>query len=134
LYGDEQGFYLHDSTAENYIYGRQPMTSSEAWQLHGCYTGRASYQFKNMPFTSQSRNGCQDNLQSLDHFNQSHPSFLFTQQLNWLYSSYSIFTNAFRLETLMEQKLNDINGNPNGQSLWSVSRSFQYFQTRSANV
>src|SRR4051812_38238041 len=36
-YGEEQAFYVLDSTAENYVYGRQAMSAAQAWKLHGCY-------------------------------------------------------------------------------------------------
>ncbi len=35
LWGEEQAFYVLDNTAGNYIFGRQPMSSSTAWQTHG---------------------------------------------------------------------------------------------------
>jgi len=39
-YGEEQPetVYLLDGQASNYIFGRQPMASSIAAQMHGCYT------------------------------------------------------------------------------------------------
>ena len=36
-WGEEQAFYVLDSTASNYVFGRQPMTSAQAWQMHGMY-------------------------------------------------------------------------------------------------
>jgi len=36
-YGEEQGLYLLDNSAANYVFGRQAMTSTPAWQRHGCY-------------------------------------------------------------------------------------------------
>ncbi|KAI7053811.1 glycosyltransferase family 5 protein, partial [Hortaea werneckii] len=35
-WGEEQAFYVLDNTASNYIYGRQAMSSAQAWQMHGC--------------------------------------------------------------------------------------------------
>jgi alpha-1,3-glucan synthase len=35
-WGEEQAFYALDNTASNYVFGRQAMTSSQAWQIHGC--------------------------------------------------------------------------------------------------
>ena len=37
MWGEEQAFHLFDNTASNYLYGRQAMTSAQAWQDHGCY-------------------------------------------------------------------------------------------------
>ncbi|KAI8924847.1 hypothetical protein BC831DRAFT_427395 [Entophlyctis helioformis] len=99
-YGDEQGFYLHDSRSENYIYGRQPMTGAVAWQNHGCYTGNASYQFRGMPFTAQSRAGCHDASQSLDHFDAVHPNYLYLQQMFGLLRRVDVLVNGFGLTTL----------------------------------
>lgn len=43
-WGEEQAFYVLDSTANNYVFGRQSMSSATAWQDHGCYTvGNARY-------------------------------------------------------------------------------------------
>jgi alpha-1,3-glucan synthase len=36
-WGEEQAMYVLENTAGNYIFGRQPLTSTIAWQLHGCY-------------------------------------------------------------------------------------------------
>ena len=38
LWGEEQEFYILDNTADNYIFGRQSMSSATAWQDHGCYS------------------------------------------------------------------------------------------------
>jgi alpha-1,3-glucan synthase len=44
LWGEEQAFYVLDSTASNYVFGRQPMSSNSAWQQHGCYRlGHSQY-------------------------------------------------------------------------------------------
>lgn len=37
-WGEEQAFYVLDNTANNYVFGRQSMSSATAWQDHGCYT------------------------------------------------------------------------------------------------
>ena len=36
-WGEEQAFYVLDNTANNYVFGRQSMSSATAWQDHGCY-------------------------------------------------------------------------------------------------
>lgn len=33
--GEEQAYYVLENTASNYVFGRQPLASSVAWQLHG---------------------------------------------------------------------------------------------------
>lgn len=71
FWGEEQSLYILDSTASNYVYGRQPMSSNRAWQLHGCYKlGDTSY--VNFPL-GPAATGCSDNGVSLDHKDPSHP-------------------------------------------------------------
>jgi glycosidase len=48
LWGEEQAFYVLDNTANNYIFGRQAMSSATAWQTHGCYR-------QDLPSTTSSR-------------------------------------------------------------------------------
>jgi alpha-1,3-glucan synthase len=75
-YGDEQGMYVFDNGASNYLYGRQPMASSTAWQRHGCYH-LGSDQYYNMPL-EKSLIGCEDPWNSLDHFD---PTSMVRRQL-----------------------------------------------------
>ncbi|EEB07807.1 alpha-1,4-glucan synthase Ags1 [Schizosaccharomyces japonicus yFS275] len=65
-YGDEQGLYILDNTAGNYLYGRQPMNSAWAWYLHGCY-GLNATQYPSIDLTP-AKNGCHDEWNSYDHF------------------------------------------------------------------
>jgi alpha-1,3-glucan synthase len=118
LYGDEQGFFLHDSRTENYIYGRQPMTNAEAWQIHGCYQGNASYQFIGMPFSEKSRNGCLDDSQSLDHFKYASDEFLYTQHMYQVRDLYPTLKDGFRSEIKKKVYL------PDGSVLWSIERGY----------
>ena len=37
LWGEEQGFYILDAIADNYVYGRQPIFPQTAWHTHGCF-------------------------------------------------------------------------------------------------
>ncbi|CAE6372950.1 alpha-1,3-glucan synthase [Rhizoctonia solani] len=57
-YGEEQDFYLYDNGASNYLFGRQPMTSSQAWQRQEYYQ-LGSEQYFNMQF-EKSLLGCED--------------------------------------------------------------------------
>lgn len=81
------------------------MTSSLAWQLHGCFNLNASYQFFELPFT-RARVGCTDDAQSLDHFNQASPSFLFVKQLFHALRDYPLLTDGLNVETLSQQTWN----------------------------
>lgn len=71
LWGEEQDFYILDSTAANYVFGRQAMSSAIAWQSHGCYNLGVS-QYFDFPIDAAAK-GCQDDLASLDHRDPSHP-------------------------------------------------------------
>lgn len=70
-WGEEQAFYVLDNTADNYIFGRQPISSSAAWQTHGCYK-LGSVQYYQMPLDSALR-GCEDERVSWDHRDPAHP-------------------------------------------------------------
>ena len=70
LWGEEQAFYLLDNTAPNYIFGRQAMSASLAWQTHGCYR-LGSAQYYQFPVES-ALNGCDDEWNSLDHRDPAH--------------------------------------------------------------
>jgi alpha-1,3-glucan synthase len=37
LLGEEQGYYILDAIADNYVYGRQPIFPQTAWHTHGCF-------------------------------------------------------------------------------------------------
>ncbi|KAG8962311.1 Cell wall alpha-1,3-glucan synthase ags1 [Tulasnella sp. 419] len=65
-YGEEQAMYLFDNGAANYMFGRQPMSDSIAWQRHGCYK-LGSQQYFHMP-VQKGILGCMDDWNSLDHF------------------------------------------------------------------
>ncbi|BFZ64122.1 hypothetical protein YB2330_005261 [Saitoella coloradoensis] len=64
VWGEEQAFYTLDNTAANYLYNREPMTSTLAWELHGCYQ-LGSEAYPNFPLES-ALYGCEDNSLSLD--------------------------------------------------------------------
>lgn len=63
-YGEEQSFSVLDSTAPVYLYGRQPMSSNRAWQIHGCYS--AGYEtYVDLPL-GPALHGCHDETNGLD--------------------------------------------------------------------
>lgn len=79
LWGEEQGFYVIDSTAENYNYGRQAMSSSPAWQIHGCYQlGVSTY--RKFPL-QKALHGCHDDWNSLDHRDPTAPIRLISKHM-----------------------------------------------------
>jgi alpha-1,3-glucan synthase len=101
LWGEEQAFYVLDSTASDYIFGRQSMSSSPAWQIHGCY-GLGSSQYYNFPADS-ALYGCHDDSVSMDHRDPSHPirniikSFYSTRQ------NYPVLNDGYFLQSLSNQ-------------------------------
>ena len=103
------------------------MTSSIAWQLHGCYQGNASYQYLDMPF-DRIRKGCLDDSQSLDHFDTASPSFLFLKHLYRLRLDYPVLQDGMRLDMLSKQTeiirvlSNEYITNYTIAGLWSVVR------------
>ncbi|KAJ9131638.1 Cell wall alpha-1,3-glucan synthase mok13 [Pleurostoma richardsiae] len=100
-YGQEQGLYILDNTAENYIFGRQPMTPSTAWKLHGCYH-MDSEQYKHWPVT-QARNGCNDESVTLDHRDPSHPVRNIIKSMYHMRENYPSLESGWLLQKLANQ-------------------------------
>ncbi|KAJ3781651.1 glycoside hydrolase family 13 and glycosyltransferase family 5 protein [Lentinula aff. detonsa] len=92
-YGEEQEFYVFDSTASNYLYGRQAMTASLAWKFHGCYH-LGSQQYFNMPL-SKALLGCDDPTVGLDHFDPTTPTRLLFARFNELRGRYESLRDGF---------------------------------------
>jgi len=102
LQGEEQEMYIFDSTAANYLYGRQPMSSNLAWQAHGCYGGADSLgaeQYFNMPF-NKSITGCKDDWNSLDHFDPTAPSRQVMSRFYQLREEYPALLDGYSLSQL----------------------------------
>ena len=71
FYGEEQAFYVLDSTAQNYLYGRQGMSAALAWKMHGCYTAGTTI-YVDWP-AEKVLTGCNDESVAYDHRDASHP-------------------------------------------------------------
>ena len=93
---------MHDSIAENYVYGRQPMSASLAWVLHGCFKGNASYQYYQIPF-DKIRNGCNDISQTYDHFDVTSSQYTLLKQMHELRSIYKVLNDGLNLQTLSKK-------------------------------
>ncbi|KAI1850190.1 hypothetical protein JX265_013469 [Neoarthrinium moseri] len=124
-WGEEQSFYIVDSTAENYVYGRQPMSASRAWQIHGCYALEDS-SYVVFPLES-ALEGCHDDNVSLDHKDPSHPVRNIIKRMYELRQQYPALNDGYHLEALSSQT-NDLylegsNGTPSPTGIWSVYRS-----------
>ncbi|CUA76935.1 alpha-1,3-glucan synthase [Rhizoctonia solani] len=124
-YGEEQDFYLFDNGASNYLFGRQPMTSSQAWQRHGCYK-LGSEQYFNMRL-EKSLLGCEDDWNSLDHFDPSAGSRRMMAHFHYLRKQYPVLTDGFRLlqngNWTSYIQLPGSNKTETEIGWWSVSRS-----------
>ncbi|KAF2759017.1 alpha-1,3-glucan synthase Ags2 [Pseudovirgaria hyperparasitica] len=124
LWGEEQMFYVLENQAADYVFGRTPMGSSRAWQLHGCYKiGQEVY--VNQPFDSANR-GCEDDSVSLDHRDPSHPIRNIIKRMYELREQYPVLNDGFTVETLMNRTqsvyLPGSLGMPSPTGLWSIYR------------
>ncbi|GFZ48862.1 hypothetical protein JCM24511_06611 [Saitozyma sp. JCM 24511] len=92
-WGEEQAFYVLDNLAGNYLYGRQPMSSSMAWQQHGCYKV-GSEKYFNFPLDG-ALYGCQDPNVGLDHRDPSHPVRGIIKRFLELRTVYPVLNDGF---------------------------------------
>ncbi|KAK1753174.1 family 5 putative glycoside hydrolase family 13/Glycosyltransferase [Echria macrotheca] len=92
-WGEEQAFYVLENIAGNYLYGRQPMTSTVAWELHGCYKV-GSEKYFNFPLDA-ALYGCDDPNVSLDHRDPSHPVHGILKRFLELRSHYPVLNDGF---------------------------------------
>ncbi|KAL8992257.1 MAG: hypothetical protein Q9169_007240 [Polycauliona sp. 2 TL-2023] len=125
IWGQEQAFYLLDNTASNYVFGRQPMGSNIAWQMHGCYKLGNSRQ-ANWP-SGPHLDGCQDDWNGLDHRDPSHPvRNIFTTMFE-MRRRYPVLNDGFQIQTLSKSTydlyLPASDDQATETGLWSVMRS-----------
>ncbi|WVQ83663.1 hypothetical protein IAT38_005806 [Cryptococcus sp. DSM 104549] len=97
-YGEEQAFYLLDNGANNYLYGRQSMVSSQAWKRHGCYR-LGSSQYYNMPY-DKVLTGCDDPWNQLDHFDPTAEPFRGIRNMLYLRTQFPSLQDGFSLVAL----------------------------------
>lgn len=125
LWGEEQAFYILDSTAANYIFGRQPITATPAWQTHGCYA-LGSEQYFEMPL-EKALTGCEDDSVALDHRDPSHPVHNIIKSMYWLRTQYPVLNDGFFLQSLSKQTREEVFPGSNGTAtifgMWSVLRN-----------
>ncbi|KAK5113286.1 hypothetical protein LTR85_010903 [Meristemomyces frigidus] len=123
-WGEEQAFYTLDSTASNYVYGRQSMSSAQAWQMHGCHVV-ADANLNNAPFNS-SHYACQDDNVSLDHRDPSHPAYGVHKEMYEMRRRFPVLNDGWNLNELSKQTFNYTLPGSFGVStetgLWSVLR------------
>ncbi|KAI8457791.1 hypothetical protein BY996DRAFT_4577963 [Phakopsora pachyrhizi] len=124
FYGEEQAMYLYDSQASNYLYGRQAMTATRAWQKHGCYKV-GSEQYFNFPL-DKALNGCHDEWNSLDHFDPASPVRNIMTHFIHLRTQYASLQDGFNLVQLGNwtsySQLPGSNHTQTEWGFWSVNR------------
>ncbi|CAK5276043.1 unnamed protein product [Mycena citricolor] len=125
FYGEDQGFYVFDSLASNYLYGRQAMTSTHAWKRHGCYHLGSDQYFDFS--TSPAFLGCHDDWNALDHFDPTaEPRRLVARMLE-LRGIYGALQDGFGLTQLGNWthfiQRPGSNGVMTEMGLWSISRT-----------
>lgn len=124
MWGEEQAQYVLENTASNYLYGRQPMVSTVAWQLHGCYNvGQEKYADI---YLDSALLGCQDDTVSYDQRNPAHPVRNIIKRMYELRSAFPALNDGFNLTKLSNQTydiyLPGSKGTPTETGLWSVYR------------
>ncbi|KAI9790086.1 MAG: hypothetical protein M1816_005556 [Peltula sp. TS41687] len=124
-WGEEQAFYVLESTAGNYVFGRSPMSSAQAWQLHGCYHVGTEKYF-NFPLES-ALGGCGDDSISLDHRDPSHPVRNIIKRMYELRERFPSLNDGYHLQQLSNQTydiyLPGSNGTATETGMWSTVRS-----------
>ncbi|KAK4686309.1 hypothetical protein P7C73_g3822, partial [Tremellales sp. Uapishka_1] len=124
-YGEEQAFYIMDNGASNYLYGRQPMFSSTAWQRHGCYK-LGSSQYYNMPY-DKALTGCDDDWNALDHFDPTAEARRGIKAMNYLRTQFPSLQDGFTVEQLGNWthfiQLPGSNVTQTELGMWTVSRA-----------
>jgi alpha-1,3-glucan synthase len=100
------------------------MTSSIAWQMHGCYA-LGSSQYYQMPLDA-ARNGCKDDTVSYDHRDPSHPVRNIVKHMHYLREQYPVLNDGWYLQQLSNQThqvlLPGSSGKPTETGIWSVIR------------
>ncbi|KAE8377625.1 hypothetical protein BDV26DRAFT_304829 [Aspergillus bertholletiae] len=124
LWGEEQAFYILDSTADNYIYGRQAMSPSTAWKTHGCYS-LGSSQYYNWPI-SAGREGCHDEAVAYDHRDPSHPLHNIIKHMFQMRQDFPVLNDGYSVAKLSKQtheiQYPGSNGTATEVGIWSVLR------------
>ncbi|THX82417.1 putative alpha 1,3 glucan synthase [Aureobasidium pullulans] len=124
-WGEEQALYTLDNTASNYVFGRQPISSSLAWQTHGCYSLGADV-FYDFPIEAGA-NGCNDDKVSLDHRDPTHPIRNIIKSFYHLRTKNPILNDGWSLLSLSNQTreifLPGSNGTATEVGMWCVMRN-----------
>ena len=127
MWGEEQNFHLFDSTASNYLFGRQAMTSAQAWQDHGCYKLNSTQYYNFGDILDDGAHGCAIDWNSLDHRDPTSATRNYFKTMYYIRDNYPSANDGFVLQKLSNQTtdiyLIGSNGTPTEIGMWSVSRS-----------
>ncbi|KAL4939530.1 hypothetical protein BDV06DRAFT_224955 [Aspergillus oleicola] len=128
LWGEEQGFYILDATADNYVYGRQAMSPATAWKTHGCFSLNAD-QYNDWPI-SKGREGCHDHTVAYDHRDPSHPLRNVIKHMYQLRQNYQVLNDGYSVQKLSNQTRDVLypgsNGTVTETGMWSILRDSVY--------
>ncbi|KAL4964121.1 alpha-1,3-glucan synthase Ags2 [Aspergillus stella-maris] len=128
LWGEEQGFYILDATADNYVYGRQAMSPATAWKTHGCFSLTAD-QYNNWPI-GKGRQGCHDDTVAYDHRDPSHPLRNVIKHMYQLRQNYQVLNDGYSVQKLSNQTRYVLypgsNGTVTETGMWSILRDSVY--------
>ncbi|WBW72795.1 prospore membrane alpha-1,3-glucan synthase Mok12 [Schizosaccharomyces osmophilus] len=140
-YGEEQNLKLLDNQAANYVFGRQPITSSIGWQKHGCYQ-IGNTQYSELDFSPASA-ACHDDWNSFDHLDPSSHTRNYISRMNEIRSHYPQIRDGWDLVALGRWTEDGVfpgnemyaEATPTMWGLWSFSRGplrpFQNFGNQS---
>lgn len=124
LWGEEQAFYILDSTASNYIYGRQAMSPATAWQTHGCFSIEST-QYYHWPVEA-ALTGCHDDRVSYDHRDPTHPVRNILKHMYQMRENYPVLNDGWQVQKLSNRTRNvylpGSDGVPTETGLWSILR------------
>jgi alpha-1,3-glucan synthase len=127
LWGEEQAFYVLDSTSNNYIFGRQAMSPAQAWKLHGCYAVGSSLYNNFIVEESPAAIGCNDDWNTLDHCDPSNPVRNIIKSMYQMRKNYPILNDGWLLQQLSNQTrdifLPASNGSATEIGIFSTMRS-----------
>lgn len=99
-WGEEQEYKVLENLAADYIFGRQPMAATRAWQLHGCYkVGAAGNGYYDMPF-GPALDACHDDNVSLDQRDPSSPLRNLLRRMFELRNVYPTLNDGFTVRSL----------------------------------
>lgn len=130
LWGEEQGFYVLDNTAENYVFGRQAMSAALAWEVHGCYKVGSAQYYDWDNIVGDASYGCIDPFNSLDHRDSAHPLRNIIKSMFQMRNNYPVLNDGMFLQALSKQSQNiylpGSSGVPTEIGIWSRFRGQFY--------